>query len=263
MVAVVGHRAGAPAVTAPRYADPRRPGEIAPPTPVADFTGRAATWGTGGLYTALAKVATVLVLVPLLVLGASSARLTLARRDARLAALRLVGATPARIAGLTAAEAALTGSAGALLGALGYAALLPLAARAPAAGGHWYPADLWLGAPVVLGVLAGVVAMVVGSALAGLRQVVIGPLGVARRARAPRLRAVRAVFFGGALVGYWQLTKDAGTSIDSIVYLVAVVFLALSVIGPWAVSFTHLPAPPTASERGVPGGGGKKKGGGG
>ncbi|MBB5935634.1 FtsX-like permease family protein [Streptomyces zagrosensis] len=235
LVAVVGHGPRDPAMTAPREADPRRPGDIVPPTPIADFDGRAEKWSAGGQYTALAKVATVLVIVPLLVLGASAARLSVSRRDQRLAALRLIGATPSRIAGVTTAEAAVTGAVGALFGAAGYAALLPLAAAVPVAGGHWYTADLWVGTPTLLGVLAAVVLMVVGSALAGLRQVVIGPLGVARRAKPPRMKAVRAVVFVGALALYWQLTKDKETSIGSIVYFIAAVFLTLSVVGPWVV----------------------------
>ncbi|GAP51848.1 FtsX-like permease family protein [Streptomyces azureus] len=122
------------------------------------------------------------------------------RRDQRLAALRLIGATPGRIAGLTAAEALLTGAAGALLGAVGYAVLLPVAASLPLAGGAWYTADLWIGAPLLLALTAGVVTLVVVSALAGLRQVVVGPLDVARRSRSRGASAVRAVVFVAAAV---------------------------------------------------------------
>ncbi|MFD5384607.1 FtsX-like permease family protein [Streptomyces sp. NPDC059474] len=235
LVAVVGHKPADAAVTAPREDDPRRPGDTVAPTRVADFTGRPATFGTGEQYVALAKIATILVVVPLLVLGASSARLSVSRRDERLAALRLIGATPGRIAGMTAAEAALTGAAGALLGAAGYALLLPAAAEVPVAGGSWYAVDLWVGLPVLLAVLAGVVAMVVGSALVGLRQVVVGPLGVARRSRPPRMSFVRALVFVAVVLGYWWFTENQKSEINGILGFFAVVFLALSVIGPWVV----------------------------
>ncbi|KUO18058.1 hypothetical protein AQJ91_27040 [Streptomyces dysideae] len=148
LVAVVGHRSMDPAVTTERYADPRRADDIASPTHVATFTGAPLTDGMGGTYASVARLATILVVVPLLVLGASAARLSVSRRDQRLAALRLIGATPGRIAGLTAAEAVLTGAAGALLGAVGYGVLLSVAARLPIAGGAWYTADLWIGAPL-------------------------------------------------------------------------------------------------------------------
>ncbi|WP_053215180.1 ABC transporter permease [Streptomyces viridochromogenes] len=186
------------------------------------------------MYESLARVATILVIVPLLVLAASAARLSVSRRDQRLAALRLIGATPGRVAAMTAAEALLTGTAGALLGAVGYAVLLPAAASLPLAGGAWYPADLWIGALPLLAVMAGVVALVVISALAGLRQVVVGPLGVARRSRS-RGSAVRAVVFVAVVAGYGWISKEYGSDDAVALSAFAAVFLALAVIGPWVV----------------------------
>lgn len=235
LVAVVGHRSTDPAVTAERAPDPRRAGDVVSPTRVASFTGAPLTDGMGKAYESLARVATVLVIVPLLVLAASAARLSVSRRDQRLAALRLIGATPGRIAGLTAAEALLTGTAGALLGAVGYAVLLPAAASLPLAGGAWYTADLWIGAAPLLAVTAGVIALVVISALAGLRQVVVGPLGVARRSRRRGASAVRAVVFVAVVAGYGLITKEYGSEDSLAVYAFAAVLLAFAVIGPWVV----------------------------
>ncbi|MFJ1807756.1 MULTISPECIES: FtsX-like permease family protein [unclassified Streptomyces] len=235
LVAVVGHEPTAAAVTAPREDDGSRPGDIVTPTRVADFTGRSLAFGIGGQYVALSNIATILVVVPLLVLGASSARLSVSRRDQRLAALRLIGATPGRIAGMITAEAALTGAAGAVLGTIGYGLLLPAAARVSVAGGSWYAADLWVGLPVLLAVLAGVVAMVVVSALVGLRQVVVGPLGVARRSKPPRMSFLRALAFVAVILGYYLFTKQHKSEINGVLAFFAVVFLALSVIGPWVV----------------------------
>ncbi|MDX3544169.1 FtsX-like permease family protein [Streptomyces europaeiscabiei] len=238
LVAVVGHRPTAAAVTTPREDDARRPGDTVTPTRVADFTGQRSTDGIGSGYVALAKIATILVVVPLLVLGASSARLSVSRRDQRLAALRLIGATPGRIAGMTAAEAALTGAAGALLGTIGYGLLLPATARVSVAGGSWYAADLWVGLPVLLAVLAGVVAMVVVSALVGLRQVVVGPLGVARRSKPPRMSFLRALAFVAVILGYSWYTEEHKSDVSDVngpLVFFALVFLALSVIGPWVV----------------------------
>ncbi|KQW00006.1 FtsX-like permease family protein [Streptomyces sp. Root369] len=235
LVAVVGHEPTAGAVTTPREDDVRRPGDIVTPTRVADFAGRRSSDGIGSGYVALAKIATILVVVPLLVLGASSARLSVSRRDQRLAALRLIGATPGRIAGMTAAEAALTGAAGALLGTVGYGLLLPATAQVSVAGGSWYAADLWVGLPVLLAVLAGVVAMVVVSALVGLRQVVVGPLGVARRSKPPRMSFLRALAFVAVIVGYGVFTQEHKSDVNGPLVFFALVFLALSVIGPWVV----------------------------
>ena len=235
LVAVIGHRPGDPVVTAERAPDPRRAGDIVSPTRVASFTGAPLTDGTGRMYESLARVATVLVIVPLLVLAASAARLSVSRRDQRLAALRLIGATPGRVAAMTAAEALLTGAAGALLGAVGYAVLLPPVASLPLAGGAWYPADLWIGALPLAAVMAGVVALVVVSALAGLRQVVVGPLGVARRSRSRGASVVRAVVFVAVVAGYGWISKEYGSDDSLALYAFAAVFLALAVIGPWVV----------------------------
>ncbi|MER6188162.1 FtsX-like permease family protein [Streptomyces sp. NPDC001652] len=235
LVAVVGHRPTAAAVTTPREDDPRRPGDIVTPTRVADFTGRRSSDGIGSGYVALAKIATILVVVPLLVLGASSARLSVSRRDQRLAALRLIGATPGRITGMTAAEAALTGAAGALLGTIGYGLLLPATAQVSVEGGSWYTEDLWVGLPLLLAVLAGVVTMVVVSALVGLRQVVVGPLGVARHSKPPRMSFLRALAFVAVIVGYSLFTQEHKSDVSGPLVFFALVFLALSVIGPWVV----------------------------
>ena len=235
LVAMIGHRPGDPVVTAERAPDPRRAGDIVSPTRVASFTGAPLTDGTGRMYESLARVATVLVIVPLLVLAASAARLSVSRRDQRLAALRLIGATPGRVAAMTAAEALLTGAAGALLGAVGYAVLLPPVASLPLAGGAWYPADLWIGALPLPAVMAGVVALVVVSALAGLRQVVVGPLGVARRSRSRGASVVRAVVFVAVVAGYGWISKEYGSDDSLALYAFAAVFLALAVIGPWVV----------------------------
>ncbi|WP_016906484.1 FtsX-like permease family protein [Streptomyces xiaopingdaonensis] len=234
-VAVVGHRAGAPEVTTERGTDPRRSGDLVTPTPVADFTGERVADGFAVQYQDLAKICTVLVAMPLVLLGASSARLSVSRRDSRLATLRLLGAEPSRITGMTAVEALLTAAAGAVAGTLGYLAMLPLAAEVPVGGGSWYVADLWVGVPVLAAVLAGVVLTATASAVVGLRQVVVGPLGVVRRSRPPRMSLVRALVFVGVLVGYWQFTRSGRTEVGVIVYLFGAVFLALSVVGPWVV----------------------------
>src|SRR5690606_16722980 len=59
-----------------------------------------------GAYVVLAWIAVVLLVVPLLSLGGAAARLGVSRRNARLATLRLLGATPREVVGLTVAETA-------------------------------------------------------------------------------------------------------------------------------------------------------------
>ncbi|WP_424215840.1 FtsX-like permease family protein (plasmid) [Streptomyces sp. BI20] len=237
LVAVVGRAVTDAAMRAVRVEDPRRPGDVLPPTPIASFAGAASEGGLGGQYRNLATVGAVLVVVPLVSLGASAARLTMARRDRRLAALRLLGASPGRIAGVTLAEALLTGGAGALLGILGHLALAPLVAMVPVAGGTWYTADLVLGPLPLLGTVLGVAALVAVSAAIGLRQVSVSPLGVARRSDPPRVSAARALVFVGVIGAYlWFSDSDSKDDVTMVVLFFGAVFGGLSVIGPWAVA---------------------------
>ncbi|MGI5207745.1 hypothetical protein ACQEU6_40000 [Spirillospora sp. CA-108201] len=93
LVAVVGRTPDDPAMTAGRGAVEHL-GTTGGPSRIDRFA-TGASW-SAGVYLLLAGLASVLMVVPLLVFGSAAARLTVARRDGRLAALRLVGATPAR-----------------------------------------------------------------------------------------------------------------------------------------------------------------------
>ncbi|WP_410959848.1 hypothetical protein, partial [Salmonella sp. SAL4356] len=69
------------------------------PTRIASFAG--AHDGESDIYLLLTRFATALLVVPLVILGAAAARLGVSRRLARLAAMRLVGATPGQVVTLT------------------------------------------------------------------------------------------------------------------------------------------------------------------
>ncbi|NKZ03691.1 FtsX-like permease family protein [Actinomadura latina] len=237
LVAVVGRGAGDPVMTAPRGRDERL-GTTGGPSRIARYeTG--ASW-SAGIYLALAGLASVLMAIPLLVFGGAAARLTVARRDGRLAALRLVGATPGQVVAITTAEAVLTAAAGAVAGLLLYAAMIPMLIRITIAGGGWFAADLWPGFPAVAAVLAAVPVLVGGSAVAGLRRVVVSPLGVARRETPPGLRAVRiaallAVVIAFAAVGGGLIDMGRTGLIVLLVFLV-LAFLSINFAGPWVVA---------------------------
>lgn len=228
LVAVVGRAPGDPAVT--RAAGDTTPG-ASPATRIADFTGRAGDGITA--YRILTVIASVLMVVPLLVFGGAAARLTVARRDQRLAALRLVGATPGQVVAMTAAEAVIIACFGAVLGLALYGAAMPLVARIEMGGGPWYVADLWPGALPVAGVLLAVPLLVGVSAVAGLRRVVISPLGVARRETPPGMRAVRMVALVAILAAVPTAFSVPSVAVTAVV--LALAFLAVNLAGPWVV----------------------------
>ena len=87
--------------------------QISDPTSLAQFSTA---------YVALAVFACMLLVVPFVALAGSAARLAASRRDARLAALRLAGATTGQVVRLTALDAAGQALIGALIGIAGYCA---------------------------------------------------------------------------------------------------------------------------------------------
>ncbi|KAB2386279.1 FtsX-like permease family protein [Actinomadura montaniterrae] len=237
LVAVVGRAPGDPAMTAGRD---RLAGveNTAAPTRIARYSTGAAAFA--GVYQALVAIASVLMAVPLLVFGGAAARLTVARRDRRLAALRLVGATPGQVVAITTAEAVITAAAGALAGTVLYAAAIPALTRITIAGGGWYASDLWPGLPVVAAVLAAVPVLVGASAVAGLRRVVVGPLGVARRETPPAMRAVRVLLLAAVMAAFagasGGLTGLGRLGLVIMLVFLMLAFLAINLAGPWVVA---------------------------
>ncbi|WP_166845144.1 FtsX-like permease family protein [Isoptericola sp. BMS4] len=194
-------------------------------------------------YQTLAVIALVLLLVPLGTVGASAARLAARRRDERLASLRLLGATTGTVTALTVLEAAATALVGALAGTVLYGATAPLLGllhfRGEALGGQvWLP---WGWLPLVV---LGVTLLAAVSALAGLRAVVVTPLGVRTRQRAGTAHWVRALVAAGVLavgllaVQSLSLFGQMG-GVVAIVGVLAGVFgavlLAVDAIGPWVL----------------------------
>jgi hypothetical protein len=168
----------------------RLPDDPSAVTPIATF----ATTGDHPsleIYKVTASMGAVLLVVPALLLVGSAARLTAARRNQRLAVLRLAGATPGAVVALTAAETAAAALVGSVLGVGLYLAVLPAVAHASVAGGPSSVADLWLGAPALLLTLVVTPLLAAASAAVALRQVVVSPLGVAQRTSGRRPRVVR------------------------------------------------------------------------
>lgn len=174
-----------------------------------------------------------LVLFPLLSLVGQAAGVAAKRREHRLAALRLAGATRSQVLWLSAVEQAVLGFLGAIVGVIGYVALTPLIARIPLGGGRWYVHDLTPSWWVVLVVLIAVPVLSVLSALIGLGRVSITPLGVVR---GQTRKATSALRLGLLVIGPIMLAI-LGTGGAIIPLLIGIGFAALAVriVGPFAV----------------------------
>lgn len=195
---------------------------------------------TTGAYLMLASLAVVLLVVPLVVLGAAAARLSARSQDTRLSTVRLLGGTPMLVMGITVLESSATALVGAMGGVLLYAGAAPVLGLIHFQGSAIGNA-MWLhpgaGALVVL----AVVLIAAISAGIGLRKVIVSPLGVRNRTTVPKPRWVRAGLVAGMLVAVYQVF-----SMISVFESMAAVFLvllggfalglgALNLVGPWAV----------------------------
>ncbi len=202
---------------------------------VSGFSGTEASMFTSFDRTS-ALLGVVLLAMPVVVLSSASGRLGAARREQRLAALRLAGATPRQILAMTAVEAAGVGAAGAVAGALAYVALLPALARVPYGVGTWYTGQLWVGSAWFAAVVLTVTALITVSAVSMLRQVATSPLGVAQQANPRRTRLIRLVVFVAAVGYIWQST-GSGDQLKGrdLLVLLLVFYGAFWLFGPWVV----------------------------
>lgn len=193
----------------------------------------------GDSYVVFAWTALVLLVVPLLTLGGSAARLGVARRDARLSTLRLLGVTPREVVALTVVETAWQGLVGAVVGVAGYVVLLPVWTRIPFQGATFGVPDLLVGWPVLLAACVVVPLLAVVSGVVSLRRVVVSPLGVARRQTPPALRWVRAVVAVAAMGLFMVVSASLGSLGTAAVAFgigaLALGFAALNLIGPWTL----------------------------
>jgi hypothetical protein len=201
---------------------------------------------TAGLYQALAVIALALLIVPLLALGGSAARLSARRRDDRLSTLRLLGASTGTVAALTVLESTALALIGALAGVAGYALLVPLVGLIRFRGDALGTAAMWMPAVEIVGVVAALLVLAATSAAIGLRSVVISPLGVRTRQSAPRthwLRLVVGVVVIAASVGAVSLIGRLGGSEQMVIAIAILTLLVgfggtmanLNLIGPWVV----------------------------
>jgi hypothetical protein len=195
-----------------------------------------------GTYQMLSVLALALLVVPLAALGGAAARLSARRRDDRLATLRLLGATPGLVARMTVLESTVIAVLGSLVGVVLYVAAMPLVGLLPFGGEAIGGRSLWVGFGLLVVVVASVATLAAVSAILGLRQVTISPLGVRTRQVAPRVHWLRLVLGVVAIAAaYLGLTMymafgDFAVMIAIFGTAFAVGIGILNLIGPWAVS---------------------------
>jgi FtsX-like permease family len=184
------------------------------------------------------SVVALAVLFPVLIFIATATRLSAARREQRLAAMRLVGATRKQVSLLAAVES----TAAAVLGvAAGFGIFFLL--RVPVAGipfvaEPFFPAELSLSLPDVIAVAIGVPVAAAVAARLALRRVHISPLGVTRRVtpKPPRAWRVVPLLAGVAELGFFAVHGHPASiagQIQAFVSSFAIIMAGLIFAGPW------------------------------
>lgn len=193
------------------------------------------------VYQELAAIALVLLVVPLTNLGGAAARLSARRRDERLSTLRLLGVTPMGVSVATVIESVLVAAAGAVAGAVVHLATAPLVGLIPFRGTALGTDAVMLSPLSILAVVGGVLLVAAGSAVLGLRRVIVSPLGVRMRTTVSTVHWFRAIIGISVLALVFVLVKVfpsvAGLAVTIIVLaaLFAVALAVLNVIGPWVL----------------------------
>ncbi|HEV8562366.1 MAG TPA: FtsX-like permease family protein [Actinophytocola sp.] len=200
----------------------------------------------------LIAIGTVVLLVPVFVFVATSARVAGAERDRRLAALRLVGAGARQARRIAAAES-LAGAVTGLAFGIGLFLLFRSAVgNIELLGVNPYPGDVAPPWPLVLLIVLAVPALAMATAQIALRRTIIEPLGVVRRGRPVRRRLwwrlVPIVLGPVLLLSQGNVSRDFDSSVVAIVAGATLLLFGIPALLPWllerAVARVHGGRPP-------------------
>ncbi len=192
-------------------------------------------------WTLIAACASVLLVVPVLTLGAAAARIGALGRDQRLSTLRLLGVTGAQVVRLSTLETMLTALVGAVLGLAVYLVSLPAWAAIRFQATPLSAAEMLLPIGAIAGIIGLVVVLAGLSSITGLMRLQISPLGVARRAPRPAMKVWRFVALPVLVVAWLvgaPLVIQSQTLIVSVTVILVVLAVFMGVInlfGPWVL----------------------------
>lgn len=188
-------------------------------------------------------VAAVGALAPVAVFVSTATRMSAQRRELRLAALRLVGATPAQVARLGAVEALIATALGALGGIVLFFLTRPLIARIPLDDASWWPEAIVPPLLPAIGLLVLVQLAGIAGALISMRRLTVTPLGVQRRSVPPRPTARRLIPLVAATLGMLGAAWIFRSSGDLLIALLVGlcfggVIAGIVIAGPWLTALT-------------------------
>ncbi|AQP49030.1 hypothetical protein BW730_17535 [Tessaracoccus aquimaris] len=189
-------------------------------------------------YVMLAIIACALLVPSLFGLAASAAVLGARGRERRLSALRLLGVSAGDVTRMSLIDTAIQAGIGCVVGTIAYLATVPLWSNMQMQSVPIGVQEMTLPWWLLLSVLAATLLIGLGASWWGLRQVRISPLGVARRANRPALRAWRVVVFVGVVIAAMigtQMLQLGGQIIFWIILgaILLTVVWGLNLVAPW------------------------------
>jgi hypothetical protein len=185
------------------------------------------------LYVMLAGTAAGLLLIPLVTLGGAASRLAVARRDQRLAALRLAGADVSQVSTIALLDSTAQATLGAALGAVGHFGLIPLVLPVTFQQRPFSYAELVLPWWVLPLAVVTVVLVALVSAASSLRRVAITPLGVAARQAPPGLHWTRVVPIVAVGIGFVVLWNSGQAPLIVLILFLFGGLAVVNLVGPW------------------------------
>ena len=184
-------------------------------------------------------IAVIGALVPVAVFVSTATRLSAARREQRLAALRLVGATASQVTRLAAVEALFVSviGVGRGIGDRPFFLTRPLVAKIPLDAASWFPGSIVPPLVPAIGLLLLIPVVGVAASVVALRRVVVTPLGVQRRHTPgmPSVRRVVPLLVSLALlpVAIFLLRSNQNLSLILTGIAFAGVIVGIVLVGPW------------------------------
>ncbi|MEE6257857.1 ABC transporter permease [Plantactinospora sonchi] len=187
--------------------------------------------------TLVLSVVAAALLFPVLIFIGTATRLAATRREQRFAAMRLVGATPPQITGISAVESTVAAIVGTVVGFGLFLLLRPGLAAIPFTGERFFTTDLSLDAVDVLWVGLGIPLGAVVASWLALRRVRISPLGVSRRVtpKPPRPWRLIPLVAGLAELAYFIGRRPDSTDGQIAAYISGflLTLTGLVLAGPW------------------------------
>ncbi len=179
---------------------------------------------------AIVAVLVLGVLGPIGSLIMAATRLSVRSREARLAALRLIGAEVGRLKGALALEAGALALLGGAAGVPIYLGIRSVASRLLPDPFRWFPGDLSLPPSIVVVIVVGVSCAAILVSFASIRRVALTPLGAVRRLAPRRGRPVWVWLLCGGL-GLLLLTFVLASAAPAVGKLALMLGLGAIVLG--------------------------------